>query len=142
MHVRHILLRTNELEDDNTVRQRLEKIRERIQSGEDFAAIASVTSQDPGSAAQGGDLGWNGPGTFVPEFEQQLDALSEKEISAPFKTKYGWHIVQLMGRRVHDATDDVRRNRAYAALRDSKAEEETELWLRKLRDEAFVEYRL
>jgi len=142
VHVRHILLRTNELEDDNTVRQRLEKIRERIQSGEDFAAIASVTSQDPGSAAQGGDLGWNGPGTFVPEFEQQLDALSEKEISAPFKTKYGWHIVQLMGRRVHDATDDVRRNRAYAALRDSKAEEETELWLRKLRDEAFVEYRL
>jgi peptidyl-prolyl cis-trans isomerase SurA len=142
VHARHILLRPNELEDDNTVHQRLEKIRARIQGGEDFAAIASVTSQDPGSAAQGGDLGWNGPGTFVPEFEQQLDALGENEISAPFKTKYGWHIVQLMGRRVHDATDDVRRNRAYAALRDSKAEEETELWLRKLRDEAFVEYRL
>jgi peptidyl-prolyl cis-trans isomerase SurA len=142
VHARHILLRTNELEDDNTIRQRLEKIRERILAGEDFAAIASVTSQDPGSAAQGGDLGWSGPGTFVPEFEQQLDALNEKGITAPFKTKYGWHIVQLLGRRVHDATDDVRRNRAYAALRDSKAEEETELWLRKLRDDAFVEYRL
>ena len=101
-----------------------------------------MTSQDPGSAADGGDLGWAGPGTFVPEFEKQLDGLKENEISQPFKTQYGWHIVQLLGRRVHDATDDVRRQRAFAELRESKAEEETELWLRRLRDEAFVEYRM
>ncbi len=143
VHARHILLRTNDLEDDSTVKQRLEKIRDRIVNGkEDFAAIAAVTSQDPGSATEGGDLGWAGPGTFDPEFEKQLDALNENEITQPFKTKFGWHIVQLLGRRVHDATDDVRRQRAYAALRDAKAEEETELWIRRLRNDAFVEIRL
>jgi peptidyl-prolyl cis-trans isomerase SurA len=143
VHPRHILLKTNDLEDDATVEQRLHNIRERIVTGkEDFAAIAAVTSQDTGSAAEGGDLGWAGPGTFVPEFEKELDALQENEITQPFKSKFGWHIVQLLGRRVHDATDDMRRNRAFAALRESKAEEETEIWLRRLREDAFVEYRL
>jgi peptidyl-prolyl cis-trans isomerase SurA len=101
-----------------------------------------VNSADPGSAARGGDLGWVGPGTFVPAFEQQLDALAENEISQPFKTQYGWHIVQLLGRRTYDATDDVLRNRCVAQLRESRADEETEIWMRRLRDEAFVEYRL
>jgi peptidyl-prolyl cis-trans isomerase SurA len=143
VHARHILLRTNELEDDQTVEQKLGNIRERVlNGGEDFGAIAAVTSQDPGSAADGGDLGWSGPGTFVPEFERQLDGLKENEISPPFKSQYGWHIIQLLGRRQHDATEDVRRQRAFAELRESKAEEETELWLRRLRDEAFVEYRM
>ena len=141
-HARHILLRTNELEDDQTVEQKLANIRERVLKGEDFAAIAAVTSQDPSSAADGGDLGWTGPGSFVPEFEKQLNTLQDNEISQPFKTQYGWHIVQLLGRRQHDATDDVRRQRAFAELREAKAEEETELWLRRLRDEAFVEYRM
>lgn len=143
VHARHILLRVNELEDDQTLQQRLSEIRDRVLShGEDFAAIAAVTSQDPGSAADGGDLGWAGPGTFVPVFEQQIDSLKEGEISKPFKSEYGWHIVQLMGRRVHDATQDKIRQQVYAQLRESKAEEETELWLRRLRDEAFVEYRM
>ena len=143
VHARHILLRTSELEDDQTVEQKLKDIRERVVTGgEDFAAIAAVTSQDPGSAADGGDLGWAGPGTFVPEFEKQIESLQENEITQPFKTQYGWHIVQLLGRRMHDATEDVRRQRAFAELRESKAEEETELWLRRLRDEAFVEYRM
>jgi peptidyl-prolyl cis-trans isomerase SurA len=142
-HARHILLRTNELEDDQTVQQKLASIRTRVIDGkEDFAAIAAVTSQDPGSAADGGDLGWAGPGTFVPEFEKQINGLSENEISQPFKSQYGWHIVQLLGRRQHDSTDDIRRQRAFAELREAKAEEETELWLRRLRDEAFVEYRM
>ena len=101
-----------------------------------------MTSPDPGSAADGGDLGWQGPGTFVPEFEQQIDELSENEISQPFKTQYGWHIVQLLGRRTYDATDDVTRNRCVSQMREAHAEEETELWLRRLRDEAFVEYRM
>jgi peptidyl-prolyl cis-trans isomerase SurA len=140
VHARHILLKTNELEDDNTVKQRLEKIRDRILAGENFATIAAVTSQDTGSAVQGGDLDWAGPGTFVPEFEKQLDALDVNEISHPFKSQFGWHIVQLLGRRTHDATDDSRRNRAYAALKEAKAGEELEQWLRKLRDEAYVEY--
>ena len=143
VHARHILLRTNELEDDQTVQQKLATIRKRIlEDGEDFGAIAAVTSQDPGSGAQGGDLGWAGPGTFVPEFEQQLDRLKENEITEPFKSQFGWHIVQLLGRRVHDATQDKLRQQVFAQLRESKAEEETELWLRRLRDEAFVDYRM
>jgi peptidyl-prolyl cis-trans isomerase SurA len=141
-HVRHILLQTDAVQDDDAVRQKLTQFRERILRGEDFAAIASVNSSDPGSAARGGDLGWVGPGTFVPAFEQQVEALSENEISQPFKTQYGWHIVQLLGRRTYDATDDVVRNRCVAQLRESRAEEETEIWMRRLRDEAFVEYRL
>jgi peptidyl-prolyl cis-trans isomerase SurA len=143
VHARHILVRTSELEDDQTVEQKLADIRERITNGhEDFAAIAAVTSQDPGSAADGGDLGWSGPGAFVPEFEKQLEALKENEISQPFKSQYGWHIVQLLGRRQHDATEDKIRQQVFTQLRESKAEEETELWLRRLRDEAFVEYRM
>jgi len=141
-HARHILMQTNAIEDDETVRQKLTKIRERVLAGESFEAIASVSSADPGSAANGGDLGWTGPGSFVPEFERQLDALNENEISLPFKTQYGWHIVQLLGRRTYDATDDVLRNRCAAQLREARADEETEIWLRRLRDEAFVEIRI
>jgi len=141
-HARHILLRTNAIEDDETVRQKLTEIRTRILGGESFEAIASVTSADPGSAANGGDLGWVGPGTFVGEFERQLDTLAENEISEPFKTQYGWHIVQLLGRRTYDATDDVLRNRCAAQLREARADEETEIWLRRLRDDAFVELRM
>ncbi len=142
-HARHILLRTSALEDDQTVQQKLADIRKRIvDGGEEFAAIAAVTSADPGSAADGGDLGWNGADTFVPEFEKTLAALSDNEISQPFKTQFGWHIIQLLGRRDHDATEDRMRQQVFGQLRESKAEEETELWLRKLRDEAFVEYRL
>lgn len=141
-HARHILMLTNAIEDDETVRQKLTEIRNRLLAGESFEAIASVSSADPGSAANGGDLGWTSAGTFVPEFEKQLDALNENEISQPFKTQYGWHIVQLLGRRTYDATDDVIRNRCAAQLREARADEETEIWLRRLRDEAFVELRM
>ncbi len=140
VHVRHILLKTNEMEDDSTVKLRLEKIRARILAGEDFAAIASVTSQDTGSTVQGGDLGWAGPGTFVPEFEAAVAGLKDNEISEPFKTQFGWHIVQLLGRRTEDISDEVLRNRAYTALQQSKSEEAIELWLRELRDNAYIEY--
>jgi peptidyl-prolyl cis-trans isomerase SurA len=142
VRARHILLTTNEIEDDDTVRQKLSQIRTRILGGESFEAIAAVTSADVASAAKGGDLDWQGPGTFVPEFEQQIDALSENEISEPFRTQYGWHIVQLLGRRTYDATDDVIRNRCVSQMREARADEEAELWLRRLRDEAFVEYRM
>jgi peptidyl-prolyl cis-trans isomerase SurA len=142
VHARHILMTTNELQDDETVRQKLNALRQRILDGEDFAGLAATTSEDPQSAAEGGDLGWAGPGSFVPEFERALDSLAEGEISEPFQSKYGWHIVQVLGRRVHDSTDEVRRQQAFVALRESKADEETELWLRRLRDEAFIEYKM
>ncbi|HET7201829.1 MAG TPA: peptidylprolyl isomerase [Steroidobacteraceae bacterium] len=142
VHARHILLKPNEVEDDQTVRQKLVQIRERVLKGESFETIASVTSEDPGSATQGGDLGWAGPGSFVPEFERQLDALEENQVSEPFKSEYGWHIVQLLGRRTYDASGDLTRNRCVSQLREARADEETEIWLRRLRDEAFVEYRM
>ena len=142
IHLRHILLKPNELDDDATVREKLGKLRTRILNGEDFAGIASTTSQDPGSAPDGGDLGWSGPGTFVPEFDKAIADLKDNEISEPFKTRFGWHIVQMLGTRTYDNTADVRRQRAFAAIRESKADEETELWLRRLRDEAFVEIKM
>jgi len=142
VHVRHILMKTNELADDATVRQKLAQLRERILKGEDFAGLASTTSEDPGSATQGGDLGWSGPGTFVPEFDQAIAGLKDMEISEPFHTQYGWHIAQLLGRRRYDNTDELKRRQAIDAIRASKADEETELWLRRLRDEAYVEYKI
>ena len=141
VHVRHILMKTNELADDATVRGKLEALRERILKGEDFAAVAQVTSQDPGSAAEGGDLGWAGPGTFAPEFEQAIATLKDNEISEPFHTQFGWHIVQMLGHRRFDNGDEIKRRQAAEAIRASKADEETELWLRRMRDEAYVEYK-
>ena len=142
LHVRHILMKPNELDDDATVREKLAKLRERILKGEDFAGIASTSSEDPGSAPDGGDLGWSGPGTFVPEFDKAIADLQPNEISEPFKTRYGWHIVQMLGTRTYDSTDDVRRQKAFAAIRESKADEETELWLRRLKDDAFIETKM
>jgi peptidyl-prolyl cis-trans isomerase SurA len=143
VHARHILLKPNELQDDATVQQKLETIRDRIvNKGENFAAVASVVSEDPGSAADGGDLGWTGPGTFVPAFEKQLAQLQPDEISQPFKTQYGWHIIQLLGRRQFDNSEEIIKQQAFNTIRNSKVDEETELWLRRLRDEAYVEYRL
>ena len=141
VHVRHILMKTNELADDATVRGKLVALRERILKGEDFSAIAQVTSQDPGSAADGGDLGWSGPGTFAPEFEQAIAPLKDNEISEPFRTQYGWHIAQMLGHRRFDNSDEIKRRQAMEAIRASKADEETELWLRRMRDEAYVEFK-
>jgi peptidyl-prolyl cis-trans isomerase SurA len=136
---RHILLKPTEIQDDATVEQRLRVVRERILKGEDFAGLAKTLSEDPGSATEGGDLGWTTPGTFVPEFDKALAALQQDEISQPFRSQFGWHIVQLLGRRQFDNTEEMRRQRAFMQLRESKAEEEIELWLRRLRDEAYVD---
>ena len=141
-HLRHILIVPNEILDDENARQRLVTIRDQIVEGDDFEAIATVVSEDPGSAANGGDLGWNGPDTFVPEFQAVVISLEIGELSEPFKSPFGWHIVEVLGRRQHDTTEDVQRQQALMALRMNKLEEETELWVRRLRDEAFVEYML
>ena len=119
--------------------QRLRDVRARILKGEDFAGLAKTLSEDPGSAVDGGDLGWTVPGTFVPEFDKALAALKENEISQPFRTQFGWHIVQLLGKRQFDNTEELQRQRAFMQLRESKADEEVELWLRRLRDEAYVD---
>jgi peptidyl-prolyl cis-trans isomerase SurA len=141
VHVRHILMKTNELADDATVKLKLNALRERVLKGEDFAGLAQTSSEDPGSAAEGGDLGWSGPGAFAPEFEAAITGLKDGEISAPVHTQYGWHIIQLLGRRRYDNTDEMKRRQAIEAIRAGKADEETELWLRRLRDDAYVEYK-
>ncbi|MBC8025638.1 MAG: peptidylprolyl isomerase [Steroidobacteraceae bacterium] len=143
VHARHILIKPNELQDDATVQQKLATIRDRlVNKGENFTAVASVVSEDPASAAEGGDLGWAGPGSYVPEFEKQLSQLQPDEISQPFRTQFGWHIIQLLGRRQFDTTEEIVRQQAFRALRAAKVDEETELWLRRLRDEAYVESKL
>lgn len=139
---RHILITVNEILDDEAVHQKLTEIRQQIIDGDSFEAVAKVVSEDPGSAIKGGDLGWNGPDMFVPEFQTVCDQLEINEISEPFRSNFGWHIIQLLDRRVHDTTDEVMHQEAMMAIRNSKLNEETELWARRLRDQAFVEYRL
>ncbi len=138
----HILIRTDEVTSDDDARQRLTQLRERIVHGDDFDTLARSNSDDKASAIKGGDLGWSTPGNLVPAFEEQMDGLELGEISEPFKTEFGWHIVQVLERREHDASDEVRRDQARRAVRDEKAEEALEAYLRKLRDEAYIELRL
>lgn len=139
---RHILLKTSPQVSDDEARQRLEQLRRRIQSGEDFAALARDNSEDKVSGARGGDLGWIAPGMVVPQFEQELRSLQPNEISAPFKTQFGWHIVQVLERRQGQASPETERDRVREALLRRRSDEEWESLLRRLRDEAYVEVRL
>ncbi len=141
-HVRHILVATNEITSDQDAQTRLRQLKSRIENGEDFAALARSHSDDQGSAIQGGDLGWVSTGDLAPRFEQQMDGLAFGDISDPFRTQFGWHIVQVMDRRDFDNTEEAVRNRAREIIRERKSSEATELWLRRLRDEAYVEIRL
>ncbi len=140
--VRHILVTPNEIIDDETAKQRLDDAVERIQNGEDFAEIAKLLSDDPGSANSGGDMGWAGPGTFVPEFEEVVNSAEIGELSSPFRSRFGWHIVEVLDRRVYDNTEDLKESNCVTGIQNSKMEEETQLWIRRLRDEAFVETRI
>nr|VFK37007.1 MAG: periplasmic chaperone for outer membrane proteins SurA [Candidatus Kentron sp. SD]VFK42086.1 MAG: periplasmic chaperone for outer membrane proteins SurA [Candidatus Kentron sp. SD] len=139
---RHILVKASEMTSDADAKTRLEQIRERIIQGEDFKDMARSHSDDRGSAIKGGNIGWVGVGDVVPKFEQAMDKLQPMEISEPFRTQFGWHIVQVLDRRKHDGSDDIRRAKAIETIRGRKIEEELSAWLRQLRDEAYVEYRL
>jgi peptidyl-prolyl cis-trans isomerase SurA len=138
-HIRHILIKTSEVLDDATVEQKLLDMRKRIVAGEEFSVLAAANSQDPGSAVQGGDLGWSETSAYVGEFAAAAAALKENELSQPFRSQYGWHLMQLLGRRTIDNSDNLARDQAYAQLRESRADEATELWLQQLRDESYVE---
>ncbi len=139
---RHILIRPNELISDDDARIRLEQLRARVLGGEDFGELARSHSDDRGSAIKGGELGWLNPGSLIPRFEEVSDSLAPGEISEPFKTQFGWHIVQVMDRREHDNTEDIVRVKAREQIRERKLEEEGQGWLRQIRDSAYVEYRL
>jgi peptidyl-prolyl cis-trans isomerase SurA len=141
-HARHILINTNEIVSDQEARQRLETLRERILNGESFEALARSHSDDKASAIRGGDLGWTNPGDLVPQFEEKMDSLAIGEISEPFQTPFGWHIVQPLERRQHDNTEKAMRHTARQAIQKQKSEEAIELWLRRLRNEAYIEVML
>lgn len=139
---RHILIKTNQVTSDKQAEQKLIEIRNRILAGEDFATLAKATSDDTVSASQGGDLGWSSPGNMVPEFEAVMKTLKPGEISQPFKTRFGWHIVQVLTRRNHDDTAAYYKSQARQQLHQRKVTEQTAIWLRRIRDEAYVEYKL
>lgn len=141
-HVRHILLKTSELFNDEDAQNRLLNYKKRIGEGADFAALARAHSDDKGSGLKGGDLGWVTPGTLVPAFEAAMNALAIDQLSGPTQTQFGWHLIQALGRRERDDTSEHKKAQAREAIRQRKIEEETELWLRRLRSEAYVEVRL
>lgn len=139
---RHILIKPNEVITEPEARRRLAVLRERLLAGDDFATLARANSDDTGSAVKGGELGWLSPGETVPAFEKILFSLGVNEISEPFKSVFGWHIAQVLDHRKHDASTEVKRSEAASEIRKRKKEEQLELWLRQLRDNAFIEYRI
>ncbi len=141
-HARHILIKTNELITDEIARDRLLELKVRLENGDDFAALARAHSDDTGSAARGGDLGWSSPGQMVPAFEEMMNQLQPTQLSDPFQTQFGWHLMELLERREHDDTEKFYRNQARQQLFERKAVEEEQLWMRRMRDEAYVEIRL
>ncbi len=141
-HVRHILIRTNELVSANDAVTRLKQLRARVLAGESFAELARANSDDKGSAIKGGDLGWVNPGSLVPQFEQVMNKTKVNQVSEPFQTPFGWHILQVLGRREYDSTQEYKQAQAAQAIRKRKIEEERDIWLRRLRDEAYVKIML
>jgi len=138
---RHILIKPSELMSSDDVRERLDKLKKRIEAGDDFDDLARSHSEDKATAAKGGDLGWVSPGDLAPKFEEVMGLLNPNEISDSFETDLGWHIVQVLKRRDHDNTREALRGKARDAIRRRKIEETGQAWLRRLRDEAYVEYR-
>jgi len=139
---RHILLTPSEVQLPEAAHLKLVDLRRRIEEGEDFADLAREYSQDPGSSSRGGNLGWQSRGTFDPDFEEALDGLEPGEVSEPFQSSFGWHIVELQETRERDRTLDARRNQAQQMIRARKAEERMDAWLQQLRDETYIEIRL
>lgn len=141
-HGRHILIKTSEIMDDAQAREKLLGLKARIEKGEDFGKLARENSEDTGSMLSGGDLGWSMPGMFVPEFEEALKNTAIGSISRPFKSQFGWHILQVIERRKEDMSDRMKRNQAANVLRSRRFDEEFQLWLTQIREEAYVEVKL
>jgi peptidyl-prolyl cis-trans isomerase SurA len=137
---RHILISPDAITDEKAAFEKLQLIRQRIVDGEKFEELAIEFSDDKGSAALGGDLSWTDPGTFLPEFTQSMDALAVNEIGQPVKTKYGWHLIQVLGRRDQDQTEDKKREQAYRVLQSRKFEEEAQIWVRELKERAYIKF--
>ncbi|CAG8869866.1 Chaperone SurA [Pseudomonas fluorescens] len=142
VHVRHILIKPSEIRSEAATEQLAARLYERIRNGEDFAELAKSFSEDPGSALNGGDLNWVDPNSLVPEFREVMANAPQGEVSRPFKTQYGWHVLEVLGRRATDSTEQAREQQAMNVLRNRKYDEELQTWLRQIRDEAYVEIKL
>ncbi len=142
VHVRHILIKPNAIRSKEETRRLIERLYQRILAGEDFAELAKSFSEDPGSALNGGDLSWIDPNALVPEFREVMTKTPSGQLSKPFKSPYGWHVLEVLGRRATDSSDQYRKQQAMNALRNRKYDEELQVWLRQIRDEAYVEIKL
>lgn len=142
MKIRHILIKPNEIIDNETAKQQLEEAVIQISTGKDFGEVAKLLSDDPGSVNEGGKMGWRSSSAFVPEFEAIVNKAEIGIVSNPFQTRFGWHIVEVMDRRLYDNTEDLKKNGCVQRVKNSKVSEEEQLWMRRMRDEAFVDIRI
>ena len=138
-NVRHILIKPTEVLQEAAAQEFAGGLVERIRGGEDFGALARQYSDDIGSAAEGGELGWTNPGQMVPEFEAAMAGALEGEVTEPFRSEFGWHILEVLGRRNKDFSREIQRNQVANYIREQKYQEELDAWLRKIREEAFVD---
>ena len=138
-NVRHILIKPTEVLSETAAEELAGNLVERIRGGADFGALARQYSDDIGSAAEGGELGWTNPGQMVPEFEAAMASATEGEVTEPFRSEFGWHILEVTGRRDKDFSGEIQRNQVANYIREQKYEEELDAWLRKIREEAFVD---
>ncbi|MEE8118289.1 MAG: peptidylprolyl isomerase [Gammaproteobacteria bacterium] len=141
-HIRHILITPNAILIPDKAQALALELRQRILDGEDFEDLAAEYSDDPGTSTRGGDLDWNAPGTFVPEFEDAMNELAIGELGQPVQTQFGFHLMEVLGRRQEDMTDQSLRNEAYSAIHSRKLREQTLVWLQQLRDEAYLDVRI
>ena len=137
--MRHILIKPTEVLDEAAAEALAGQLMERVKGGEDFGALARQYSDDIGSAAEGGELGWTNPGQMVPEFEAAMAAAEEGVVTEPFRSEFGWHILEVSGRRDKDFSGEIQRNQVANYIREQKYQEELDAWLRKIREEAFVD---
>lgn len=142
IRARHILLTTTEVLDDDAIYQKMLGIRDQIVNGDDFSAVASAVSDDTGSAVDGGDLGWAVYDDYDPAFAEMLRSIEIGELSPPFKSSFGWHIVELTDTRNYDMTDDLRETDCRRQIGNRKVVEERDIWRRRIRDEAYVQKRI
>lgn len=140
-HARHILIKVNEVVSESEARHKLVGLRERLANGGKFAELAKLFSQD-GSASKGGELGWIYPGDTVPDFERAMNELKPGEVSEPVRSPFGYHLIEVLERRVQDISSDRQRVAARQVLREKRLDEAYQDWLRMARDRAYVELRL
>ena len=139
---RHILMQATEIRTETETKEEIEAVYEQLIKGEEFEALAKEHSEDPGSALKGGDLGWSTSKDFVPAFAAMVDSAEIGKITKPFRSKYGWHILQVQERRMEDMSEEALKNKAAQILHKQRFEDELQKWIKEVRDEAYVELRL